>query len=251
MQDINDQHNYFTHYPYNRDIYSDLTHPIHRYSSGYLFDDCIEYINRQFYWRSGLLFVRVDLRYTQDFADSVTLERVQLDRDRLLADRRNFPALFYGLLGYMWCLEIGEFRTGYHIHLLLIYDGTIRTSSINVVDQIGPIWKLQITKGEGEIFSPNLQENQFAANGTLGIGLIHRSDERLRVNLIERVIGYIVKKSSHFQELSGLTLSGEFRSFGRGRMPAAIDLDQPRIGRPPKFLLPQKPLVAQTAAHQA
>lgn len=237
MHDINDLHQYFANYPYNRDIYSELTHPIHRYSSGYLFDDCIEYINRHFYWKSSLLVVRVDLRYTQDFADSVTLERVQRDRDRLLADRRNFPALFHGLLGYMWCLEIGEFRTGYHIHLLLIYDGTIRTSSANVVDQIDPVWKLQITKGEGEIFSPNLQEKQFAANGTLGIGLIHRSDERLRVNLIERVIGYIVKKSSHFQELSGLTLSGEFRSFGRGRMPDAIDPQLPRLGRPPELLL--------------
>lgn len=237
MHDINDQHAYFTNYPYKRDIYSDLTHPIHKYSSSYLLNDCIEYINRIFYWNSQPLFVRVDLRYTQDFADSITIERIQLDRDRLLADRRNFPALFRGLLGYMWCLEVGEFRTGYHIHLLLIYDGTVRTSSINVVDELKPIWKYKITKGEGEVFSPNLQENQFAAKGTLGIGLIHRSDVRLRVNLIERVIAYIVKKSCNFQELSGSTLSGEFHTFGRGQMPAAVNPEQPRIGRPPKLLV--------------
>lgn len=234
MHEINDQHNYFTNYPYIRDAYANLTHHRHKYSSIYLLDECIEYINRIFYWSSQPLFVRADLRYTQDFAESITLERVQRDRDRLLADRRNFPKLFHGLLGYMWCLETGEFRTGYHIHLLLIYDGTVRTSSANVIDELDPTWKLNITKGEGEVFSPNLQENQFAANGTLGIGLIHRFDVRLRVNLIERVVAYIVKKNCHFEELSQRTLSGEFRSFGRGKMPPAINPEQPRLGRPPR-----------------
>lgn len=234
MLTINDQHDYFSNYSYNKDVYGYLTHPSHKYSSSYLFEECTEYINRHFYWKSCLLIVRVDLRYNQAFADSVTLERVQRDRDRLLADRRNFPALFYGLLGYMWCLEIGELRTGYHIHLLLIYDGTIRTSGVNVIEQIDPIWKQKITKGEGEIFSPSLDEKKFSDMGTLGIGLIHRSDVGLRVNLIERVVGYIVKKSCHFNEHSALTLSGEFRSFGRGMMPSAIDLAQPRLGRPPQ-----------------
>jgi hypothetical protein len=148
MHDINDLHNYFTNYPYNKDIYSELTHPVHKYSSSYLLNDCIEYINRLFYWNSQLLFVRADLRYTQDFTNSVTLERVQRDRDRLLADKRNFPALFHGLLGYMWCLEVGEFRTGYHIHLLLIYDGSVRTSSVNVIDQLHPIWKANLQRME-------------------------------------------------------------------------------------------------------
>ncbi|CAM8623109.1 Inovirus Gp2 [Comamonadaceae bacterium] len=233
MHDINAQHDYFTNYPYIRDIYSDLTHIHHKYESVSLMDECIEYINRIFYWNSQPLIVRADLRYSQDFSASATLERVQRDRKRLLADRRNFPELFHGLLGYMWCIEIGEMRTGYHIHLLLIYDGQVRTSSSNIVDQLYSVWKYRITKGEGEIFSPNLQENQFAARGTLGIGLIHRSDVKLRVNLIERVVAYLVKKSSYFNEISSLTLSGRFRSFGRGEMPPPIDPEAPRRGRPP------------------
>jgi hypothetical protein len=77
-------------------------------------------------------------------------------------------------------------------------------------------------------------ESQFAANGTLGIGLIHRSDAKPRINLIERVIAYIVKKSCYFEDISGSTLSGEFRTFGRGRMPAAVNPELPRIGRPPQ-----------------
>jgi hypothetical protein len=233
MHDIDTQHNYFSNYPYARDIYSELTYSRYKYQSGYLLDDCIEYINRIFYRCNQVLVVRVDLRYSQDFNDSLNIERLQRDRDRLLADRRNFPALFHGLVGYLWCIEIGGFRTGYHIHLLLIYDGELRTSSFNVVEQIRQIWKYQITKGEGEIFSPNLQENHFAANGTLGIGRIHRYDVRLRVNLIERVVSYIVKKSCYFSELSKSTLSGEFRAFGKGKMPPGIDATRPRLGRPP------------------
>jgi hypothetical protein len=101
MHDIDTQHNYFSNYPYARDIYSELTHPRYKYQSAYLLDDCIEYINRIFYWNNQALFVRVDLRYSQDFNDSLNIERLQRDRDRLLADRRNFPALFNGLVGYL------------------------------------------------------------------------------------------------------------------------------------------------------
>lgn len=236
MQTINDLHHYFSTYPYNTDIYSSCTLPQHRFSSTSLLIEAIEFINRHFYWKSELLFVRVDLRYNQDFNDSSDLQRIQLDRDRLLSDRRNFPDLYRDYLGHMWCLEHGEQRTGYHIHLLLIYDGTKRKSAIQVVDQVEAVWKYRITNGEGEIYSPNRDSRPFINTGTLGIGVIHRADHQLRVNLIERVVAYLLKKSSVFDEQSKVTVSGQFRTFGKSAMPPPIDPSQPRIGRPPQIL---------------
>ena len=94
------------------------------------------------------------------------------------------------------------------------------------------LWS-EITVGDGQCYISNYDEKKMARESKLGIGRIHRDDVELRINLIERVAAYITKKSSLFDAPSDRTESGEFRTFGKSRMPKPIDTSVPRRGRPP------------------
>lgn len=233
MHDLISQYEYFCNYPYKQDIYSHLTHPHYLYKARYLLEDTIEFINRHFYYHSDLLFVRVDLSYKQEYINYLSLADVQRHREQLLSDRRNHPQLFYGFIAYMWVLEYGESSTGYHYHLMLIYDGKVRSSGMAISKQVDDLWNYRITQGMGKCFLSNRDEAKFTALGRRGIGHIHRTDFQLRVNLIERVVAYLLKKSCMFEERSGITDSGEFHTFGKTRMPPPIYPHIVRRGRPP------------------
>lgn len=189
-------------------------------------------INRLFEHHSRLLVVRVDLRYRKDAADFIPLEMVQMHRDKLLLDRRYHPEVFDGLVGYAWGFERGEQEGGYHFHLLAIFHGADRRKDIRIGMDIRDLWS-DITEGYGQCYISNFDKEKMNREGKLGIGMIHRTDVRLRINLIENVAGYITKKCSTFDVQSDRTESGEFRTFGKSRMPKPIDTSVPRRGRPP------------------
>jgi hypothetical protein len=189
-------------------------------------------INRLFEHHSRLLVVRIDLRYQKDVADVIPLEIVQMHREQLLLDRRDHPEVFDGLVGYAWGFERGEREGGYHIHLLAIFDGARRRDDVGIARAIGNLWN-DITEGYGHCYISNFDKEKMDREGKLGIGMIHRDDEQLRINLIEKVAGYITKKCSTFDVYSGSTESGEFRTFGKSQMPKPIDTSVPRRGRPP------------------
>lgn len=207
---------------YRNDIYFELTHPNFKYRSRYLLGDVTELINCLFGAFEKLLFVRADLGYHSVFAECMSIETVQSHREKLLGDRRNHPKLFRGFIGYIWALECGEHSSGYHYHLLMIYDAKIRNNAMQISNQISDIWTYRITKGEGWCYLSNRDEDRFAARGELGIGLIGRHDTDLRINLIERVIAYLVKKSCIIEERSELTDSGRVRTFGRSWPPVVV-----------------------------
>jgi hypothetical protein len=207
---------------YRGDIYSALTLPIFIYKSRDLLNKATDFINCLFDAYEELLFVRADLRYHSVFAECIRIETVQSHREKLLADRRNNPKLFRGFVGCIWALEYGEQSSGYHYHLLLIYDARIRSNSMQISNQISDIWTYKITKGEGWCYLSNRDENKFSARGELGIGLIGRHDTNLRINLIERVIAYLVKKSCIIEERSELTTSGRVRTFGCSFPPVVV-----------------------------
>ncbi len=71
------------------------------------------------------------------------------------------------------------------------------------------------------------------SEGNLGIGMIHRGNVMLRINLIEKVETYITKKCTVFGIQSDRTDSGDFRTFGKSWMPKPLDPNVPRRGRPP------------------
>lgn len=189
-------------------------------------------INRLFDYNSRILVVRIDLRYKKEVGDTVPLEIVQMHRDQLLSDRRSHPEVFDGLLGYAWGLERGEQEGGYHYHLLALYNGADRRDDIGIGMAIRDLWDT-ITNGYGQCYISNFDKAKLESDGCLGIGMIHRDNVSLRINLIEKVAAYITKKCTAFDIQSGRTESGDFRTFGKSQMPQPLDPNAPRRGRPP------------------
>ena len=219
-------------YEFNQFLYEGRTRDGFIYSARRNQRELTKLINRLFQHHSRLLVVRIDLRYRKDVAEVIPLEMIQMHRDMLLLDRRYYPDVFDGLEGYAWGLERGEQEGGLHFHLLAIFHGASRRDDIGIGLDIRDLWS-EITEGYGECYISNFDKKKLAREGRLGIGMIHRDDEQLRINLVERVAAYITKKCSTFDAPSGRTESGEFRTFGKSRMPEPIDTSVPRRGRPP------------------
>lgn len=217
---------------FNLDGYSDRTQPDCMCDARRNLSELAKLINTLFERHSRLLVVRIDLRYKKEVALRVPLEVAQMHREQLLGDRRISPEVFDGMLGYAWGLEFGEQDGGFHYHFLAIYNGAERRDDVGIGMAIRDLWD-RITGGNGQCYISNFDKERLARQGCLGIGMIHRDDVALRVNLIEQVAAYITKKSSVFDIQSGRTQSGDFRTFGKSRMPKPLDENSPRRGRPP------------------
>ena len=219
-------------YKFNQSLYEGRTLDdlIHRARRNH--KELTKLINRLFEHHSRLLVVRIDLRYRKDAADVIPFDMVQMHREQLLTDRRNHLEVFNGLVGYAWGFERGEQEGGYHYHLLAIFDGARRRDDVGIGMAIEDLW-IKITEGYGLCHISNRDKKKMDREGKLGIGMIHRNDVRLRINLIERVAAYITKKCSTFDAQSSRTESGEFRTFGKSQMPKPLDPSVPRRGRPP------------------
>jgi hypothetical protein len=202
------------------------------YSSKRNLHELKKLINRLFERYSRILVVRIDLRYKKEVAQLIPIEAVQLHRELLLEDRRFHPQVFDGMLGYAWGLECSKQDNGYHYHFLALYNGAIRQEDIGIGLAIRDRWQ-EITNGYGECYISNFDKEKLDRDGDLGIGMIHRDNVKLRINLIEKVATYITKKCTIFTVESGRTDSGEFRTFGKSWMPKPIDPNVPRRGRPP------------------
>lgn len=199
--------------------------------SNYL--DLVELINRLFERHSRLLVVRVDLKYRREFASMIPLETVQHHRDVFFHDYRHVGSVFEHLLGYVWGLEYGEDAdSGFHLHCIFFYNGDERREDISIGMAIDELWQ-HVTFDMGLVHVSNLDKERLARNGCLGIGMIHRSDELLRYNLVSRVAAYVAKGDTVFNDVSGRTESGRFRCFGRSWMPPSLNPNEPRRGRRP------------------
>lgn len=222
----------FIDYRYNYAIYREQMDDDLFYRAKRNSESITNLVNGLFGAYSRILVVRVDLKYRSDIAPSIPIELIQQHREILLTDRRGYP-VFEDLIGYAWGLEYGEAGEGWHIHLLAFYDGGNRRDDVGLGLSIVSLWQ-GITGGLGYGYVSNFDKEKFAAKGELGIGMIHRCDGQLRVNLIERVAAYVTKKSAiAHRALSGRTQSGRFRTFNRSPLPELPDHDAPRRGRPP------------------
>ncbi|MDP1999316.1 MAG: inovirus-type Gp2 protein [Rhodoferax sp.] len=217
---------------FNTAVYSHRTLDELMYSSKRNLLDLAVLINRIFEHHSRVLVVRIDLKYKKEFCDEVLLEVAQMHREKLFSDRRNYPEVFEGMVGYAWGLEYGERGGGYHYHLLALYNGALRRDDIGIGMKIDAVWDT-ITAGTGQCYISNFDKDKMAMRGNLGVGMIHRDNYLLRINLLEKVAAYITKKCTAFEIKSERTSSGDFRTFGRSRMPKPIDPNIPRLGRPP------------------
>ncbi|MBB3835199.1 hypothetical protein FHR55_003443 [Xanthomonas arboricola] len=171
-----------------------------------------QYIDKLFSLCSRLLVSRIDLGMSIKFRKSLEADvdplRMKDDLRRLLRRiRRRFP----DLLGYIWKLEKGPFKS-YHIHLLVLLDGNEVCKDIRISKAVGEIWK-EITDGEGAYWNCNADKKKYAERGKLGVGMIEHHDSEMRENL-QYAAGYLAKADSLIKLAQNLG-----RAFGKSEIP--------------------------------
>ncbi len=222
----------FNDYPYDVTTYDDRMQDKARYSAHRNSGELLMLINRLFDHHSRLLVLRIDLDYLDGVGESIPLQYVQMHLNRFIGDRRRYPDLFNGLVGYAWGLEYGAYGGGYHYHLLAFFDGSVRRDDIGIGLSMRELWRT-ITDGMGRCYVSNFNKAKLESTGDLGIGMIHRDDVALRVNLVEKVATYLTKRCSDFNIDTSDSEPQDFRVFGKSRMPPPINPDVPRRGRKP------------------
>ncbi|MHA3080176.1 YagK/YfjJ domain-containing protein [Acinetobacter sp. ANC 5502] len=150
---------------------------------------------------SRLLFVRVDLYFSTEAQVDLTIHRCHQYLEILLNRLSNRDGCFQNLHWWAWALEQGTQR-GYHIHLLLVYDGHQHRNDIYLALQVGHFWKEELTGGEGEFYTANQAsvKAQYQAMGCLGIGMIHR-DHPVEVANALTAAAYLVNPEKQQQML--------------------------------------------------
>lgn len=179
------------------------------------YDSALAYNERLFECRSRLVVIRLDLGYRREVAQTLTLQQLDRDLDRLLRNQRH-NRLFKHLYGYVIKVEEGPLR-GLHTHVVLYFLGSEVQKHEHLGDLIGRYWVEQITEGRGSYFNCNRVRYKH-----MGVGMIEHDDHDKRQHLRERVLGYLFKDDQHVQ-IKGC------RVFRRGEMPV---LPAMLMGRP-------------------
>ena len=163
---------------------------------------------------SKLLFVRVDLKYSQENSHTVTIEDFNHHMSKLRELIGNKQTCFEHLHGNAWAVEQGYENGGLHCHLLLIYDGAKRQDDWYLANEVGKKWQ-SITSGTGTYYNYHDAETKqkYQQNGKLGIGMIHR-DNPLEVENAVRTALYLTKPEKQGQHLKVWLPS--MRTFGHG-----------------------------------
>lgn len=162
-----------------------------------------------------LLFIRVDLKYTQAHSHLITVGDFNEHINKLCQLITNKKTCFQHLQGYAWALEQGEVNGGLHCHLLLMYDGAKRQNDWHIAKEVGEKW-VQITQGYGAYYNYHEPDNKrrYQQYDRLGIGMIHR-DNDLEIANARRTALYLVKPNKTDQQLKAWLL--EMRTFGKGQ----------------------------------
>lgn len=168
---------------------------------------------------SRLLFVRVDLKYSQEDSHLVTIDMFSDHIGKLRELIGNKKTCFKHLQGYAWALEQGYENGGFHCHLLLIYDGSRREDDSALGKMVGDKW-ISITEELGTYFNVNSKANKkkylkkdVLGNDLLGVGMIHRNN-LFQIENAVNVALYLTKPSKEGQNLK--VWLPNMRSFGRG-----------------------------------
>lgn len=179
-----------------------------------------KYIDALFARYARLLVIRVDLAFLEAECDSVSLKDVVRYRTQLLGDRRNSPFL-KDAVGYAWSLEFAE-KTGYHYHLVCLYDGSKHREDMTIGLGIGEQWKA-VTQGKGRAHVCNTYKEMYRF---CGIGAVDYHDKIKRDGL-RKALAYLTKPQL-FAKVAHM-LKERVRTFGRGELPkGALKLGRPR-----------------------
>ena len=166
----------------------------------------------------------------------VDLRTVQADRDRLFGSMKGKPTLFQHLVGYVWRIEYGH-RAGFHLHVLLAFHGAHVQGHGDLAQRIGEYWNNEITNGRGRFHNCNYDWKPDAP--TYGLGPINHDDMRLRSNLRNHVLEYLVKPDQYVlaRPYKGLKLMGS--GFVHRRKPTRRGRPRSRVPRTPEPPVPQ------------
>jgi hypothetical protein len=147
------------------------------------------------------LIVRVDLKYKQEIKGSISIAEVHLHLSKLLKRISDRDTCFKDLIGYAWALEQGGKGGGYHVHLLLIYNGNKHQNGWYFADQVSLLWG-KITEGKGCHFNLHDAEyrKRYIENGTDGLDKLIRGDESRLQNVL-RIGRYFTCPNKYDQRL--------------------------------------------------
>ena len=164
-----------------------------------------------------LLLVRVDLSYSALAQPSIS--RFNRDVERVVSRIQDKDTIFKDQVGYAYRLEQGGKSKGYHCHLLLIYNGSLRNRDSYLAQCIGELWEDKITGGDGQFFNCNQVEHKkyYRDLDRLGIGMIERRNIKDVENALLS-ISYLAKPDKYGQYLRA-SLKG-MRQFSKGQLKA-------------------------------
>jgi hypothetical protein len=174
------------------------------------------------------LWVRVDLKYFSESLDEISI----LDVDRhFKAFRKRLSdkdTCFRGLVGYVWALEQGGGTGAYHVHLLLIYNGSSREGEWKIASEVSALWE-NMTDGLGTAY--NLQDAKHRATyqvtGRDGLGLVERKDLS-KISNAFRLAKYLTQPEKYDQRLRAKV--PRMRTFACGQFkPSPYMLSQSRM----------------------
>lgn len=145
---------------------------------------------------SRLLVLRVDFNYQKDVPNN--LDTVSRDREKLIRylrepyNRQHKNAY----IGLVWKLEYGKSR-GYHLHTLIVLDGSRLQQDVTHATIIGEYWKQHITQGDGMYHSCNAEKEKYQH---CGIGRIDRCDSQKRHYLLHDAASYLAEEDELMQK---------------------------------------------------
>lgn len=105
-------------------------------------------VEKLFHRYSRNLVVRVDLKYRGVNQHLVDIEMFDLHVRKLRNRMANKHRCFKNLKFNAWCLEQAP-KGSYHVHLLLIYDGSTSTYDCKLARWVGRVWMDEITEELG------------------------------------------------------------------------------------------------------
>lgn len=205
------------------------------------FNSIREFINQCFALCSRPLILRLDFAYREYRCPD--LKTVTRHRDKLLRYlRETYNHQHHdAYIGLIWKLEYGPDK-GYHLHTLIVLDGSKVQQDVSLARIIGDYWIDHITEGKGLYYNCNAEKHKYPR---CGIGMVDHWDSEKRDYLINNAASYLAKEDKLMQEMIQRESEHLFRlgqeelakqaantrCFGKSPLPARND-GHPLRGRP-------------------
>jgi hypothetical protein len=132
-----------------------------------------------------------DISMSRAIEGRITLDEVQKDRDRFFGNMKGKPSLFKHLVGYVWRIEYTRIA-GYHMHVMLFFDGAYVQKHEYYAQEIGCYWRDVVTEGRSYFENCNRKKAEYGDKWALG--QIDRLDADKRGKLVN-ALGYFCKMS--------------------------------------------------------